>query len=69
MGVKPRYHCNEEMDYLGVKEKDHVFECKVCGIREVTLDPNKPTTPEEKPRKNMREYGSATVIGSKPFRK
>ena len=57
------------MDYLGAKEKEHVFECKVCGEREVTLDPNKPTTPEERPRKSLREYGGATVIGSKLFKK
>jgi len=67
--MEPRYHCNELMDYLGIEYGEHWFECKICGVREVTLDPNKPTTPEEKPRKNMREYGSSTVIGSKPFKK
>ena len=56
------------MDYLGIKGEEHWFECQICGAREVN-DPNKPTTPEEKPRKSMREYGSSTVIGSKPFRK
>lgn len=67
--MEPRYHCNELMDYLGVKKKEHTFECKICGIREVTLDPNKPVVPEEKPRKSMREYGSETVIGTQVYRK
>lgn len=65
---KARYHCNEEMDYLGKHMGEHWFECSVCGSREVN-DPNKPTTPEERPRKDPREYGSHTVIGSKPYRK
>ncbi len=67
--MEPRYHCSELMDYLGEKEKEHTFECTKCGAREVTLDPNRPTTPEEKPRKSMREYGSATVIGNKDYKK
>ena len=67
--MEPRYHCNELMDYLGEKEKEHTFECTKCSVREVTLDPNKLTTPEEKPRKSMREYGNETVIGTKPFKK
>lgn len=57
------------MDYLGEKEKEHTFECKICGEREVSLDPDKPTTPEEKPRKSMREYGNETLIGTKIFKK
>ncbi len=65
---KARFHCNEEMDYLGKKGGEHWFECSVCGSREVN-DPSKPTTPEEVPRKSMREYGSATVIGSRDYRK
>ena len=65
---KARYYCNEEMDYLGKHMGEHWFECSVCGSREVN-DPNKPTTPEERPRKDPREYGSHTIIGSKPYRK
>ena len=65
--MEPRYHCNEEMEYLGVKGKEHVFECIMCQAREVTLDPNKPTTPEEKPRKSLKEYGPATIIGKKIY--
>lgn len=66
--MEPRFHCDNEMDYLGMKEKEHWFECKICGFREVN-DPNKPTTPEEIPRKSQREYGNSTVIGKKDYRK
>ena len=61
--MEPRYHCNEEMEYLGLKEKEHWFECIQCNARESTLDPEKPTTPLERPRKSLREYGTETVIG------
>lgn len=61
--MEPRYHCDQEMEYLGLKDKEHWFECKQCNVREVTLDPDKPTTPFERPRKSLREYGTATVIG------
>jgi hypothetical protein len=57
------------MDYLGIKDNEHWFECKACGARESTLDPEKPTTPVEKPRKGMREFGSSTVIGKNIYGK
>ena len=61
--MEPRYHCDQEMEYLGIKDEEHWFECKQCSAREATLDPEKPTTPIEKSHKSLREYGNATVIG------
>lgn len=61
--MEPRYHCDQEMEYLGLKEKEHWFECIQCNVRESTLDPEKPTTPLERPRKSLREYGTETIIG------
>ncbi len=65
--MQARFHCGEVMEYLGKKEKEHCFECSVCQAREYTLDPDKSTTPEEKPRKKMTDFGNWTKMG-KPFR-
>ncbi len=57
-----RFHCDTEMEYIGVKDGEHWFECKICGEREATKHPNRPTTPEEKPRGKMTDYGNPTKI-------
>lgn len=63
MEISDRYHCDTEMEYIGVKDGEHWFECKLCQEREATKHPYKPTTPLEKPRKGMREFGNPTKIG------
>jgi len=63
MEISDRFHCDTEMEYIGVKDGEHWFECKLCQEREATKNPYKPTTPMEKPRKSMREFGSPTKIG------
>lgn len=65
MQIIPRFHCGEEMNYLGKNSQGHGFECSVCGEMEYSIDPTKPTTPEETPRKNPLHYGSQTKIGNK----
>lgn len=54
--MTPRFHCLEEMDYLGQNKEGHWFECKLCGERECTLDINAPITPDEIARPSMLEY-------------
>ena len=39
-----RFHCDVEMEYIGVKDGEHWFECSICQEREATKHPNKPTT-------------------------
>lgn len=50
-----RFHCDTEMDYLGVKDGEHWFECQICEEREATKHPNKPT-------------GSPTKIGDRNYK-
>lgn len=64
MKIITRYHCGDEMDYLGVNDQGHGFGCKFCGMIEYSTDPTKPTTPEEIPRRNILTYGSETKIGN-----
>lgn len=61
--IYPRYHCGEEMEYIGKNSQGHGFACNICEIIEYSIDPSKPTTPEETPRKKATEYGSCTKIG------
>ena len=49
------------MEFIGQNKEGYWFECKLCYFREVTLDPNLPTTPEEISRPSMKEWN----IGSK----
>lgn len=50
-----RFHCDTEMDYLGVKDGEHWFECQICEEREATKHPNKP-------------IGSPTKIGDRNYK-
>lgn len=61
--INIRYHCGEEMDYLGENNQGHGFGCKFCDVIEYSIDPTKPTTPEERPRKSMLTFGYETKIG------
>lgn len=50
-----RFHCDKEMEYIGVKDGEHWFECSICQEREATKHPNKP-------------IGSPTKIGDRNYK-
>jgi len=58
-----RYHCGDEMDYLGVNSQGHGFGCKFCNVIEYCQDPEAPIQSEERPRRNPLSYGYETKIG------
>lgn len=58
-----RYHCGDEMDYLGINNQGHGFGCRVCSVIEYCQDPDAPIQPEERPRKHPLSYGYETKIG------
>ncbi len=62
--IIPRYHCDDEMDYIGKTTQGHAYVCKRCGETEFANDPTKPTTPIEIPRSDPTHYGSQTKIGN-----
>lgn len=61
--INPRYHCGDEMDYIGENKQGHGFACKQCEYLEYANDPEALTAPEEKPRKHPLSYGYETKIG------
>lgn len=62
--MTPRYHCLDEMDYLGMKDGLHWFECKFCAERECTKNPNEVIL-EESPRYSMTEHRLGSIISNK----
>lgn len=62
--IIPRYHCGDEMTYLGQNSQGHGFGCKVCEALEYCNDPTAPIQQEERPRKNPLNYGYETKIGN-----
>lgn len=50
------------MDYLGIKDNLHWFECKICQDREACKDINAPVLPDEVPRYSMTEYRLGGII-------
>lgn len=62
--MTPRYHCLDEMDYLGVKDGMYWFECKYCQERECTKNPNEEIL-EEVARYSMKEYKLGSIISTK----
>ena len=61
--IVPRYHCGEEMDYVGNTKQGHAFVCRYCDETEYSNDPTLPTTPNEIARNDPTQYGSQTKIG------
>lgn len=61
--IIPRYHCDDEMDYMGKTKDGFAYVCRKCDAVEYAFDPTAPTTPLEVARKDPTHYGSETKIG------
>ena len=59
-----RYHCGDEMEFLGENSQGYGFGCKVCNIIEYCNDPTAPIQGEPKPHKNPLAWGTETKIGN-----